>query len=245
MAYLRVAFKSFLVLTLSILSGIACAADIGAESERSEADAARDVTSKPYEVLNFFGVQPGWRVLDVLAGAGYYSEVLSQVVGSEGRVYLHNNGAYIRFSQGLDARVADGRLPNVEAIVEEVDAMSIAAGSLDMALLVMTYHDTYYTSQGWTLTADPLFATLRRVLKPGGVLAIVDHHGQPGTGIAQVQQLHRIDAVFAKGDIAERGFKFVGESDFLENPDDDLTKGVFDPAIRRKTSRFVYKFVRE
>jgi predicted methyltransferase len=164
---------------------------------------------------------------------------MSQVVGSEGKVYLHNNGAYIRFAQGLDVRIADDRLPNVEAIVEEVDAMSIAAGSLDMAILVMTYHDAYFTSTGWTLTPDPLFATLRRVLKPGGVLAIVDHHGQPGTGIAQVQQLHRIDAEFAKADIAGRGFRFVGGSDILENLDDDLTKGVFDPA-----SRFVYKFVR-
>ncbi|MGK0259870.1 MAG: putative methyltransferase [Candidatus Azotimanducaceae bacterium] len=245
MANLKVASKPILVLMLSILASIVSAADIRAESERSEADAARDVTSKPYEVLKFFGVQPGWKVLDVLAGTGYYSEVMSQVVGSEGKVYLHNNGAYIRFAQGLDARVADDRLPNVEAIVEEVDAMSIAAGSLDMAILVMTYHDAYFTSTGWTLTPDPLFATLRRVLKPGGVLAIVDHHGQPGTGIAQVQQLHRIDAAFAKADIAGRGFTFVGGSDILENLDDDLTKGVFDPAIRRKTSRFVYKFVRE
>ena len=213
-------------------------------AERSEADLQRDATSKPFEVLEFFGVEPGMTVLDFLAGGGYYSEVLSQLVGEEGKVYLHNNAAYMGFVQGLDERVADGRLANVELYQKEVEEVDIEPNSVDLALAVMTYHDVYFVSDGWTVTADPTFEMLRRVIKPGGVLAIIDHHAEPGSGNSRAGDIHRIDAEFAKADIESRGFKLVAESDLLENPDDDLTKSVFDPAVRRKTSRFIYKFER-
>lgn len=236
-----VAARRGMVCIVLLLSTMATHAD---ELVRSEADAKRDATSKPFAVLEFIGVQPGWTVLDMLAGGGYYSEVLSNAVGEQGKVYLHNNAAYIGFVEGLDERVADNRLPNVQTIVAEVEDVPIPDASVDMALLVLTYHDVYFTSENWTVTADPLFNTLKRVLKPGGVLAIIDHHGTPGSGKAQVQDLHRIDAEFAKQDIASHGFKFVAASDLLENADDDFSKSVFDPSVRRKTSRFVYKFIK-
>ncbi|MCB1049701.1 MAG: hypothetical protein KDC71_03810, partial [Acidobacteria bacterium] len=48
---------------------------------RSEADLTRDETSKPAEVMAFAKVQPGMKVLDILGGGGYYSELLAAVVG--------------------------------------------------------------------------------------------------------------------------------------------------------------------
>ena len=56
-----------------------------ASAERSDADRERDRTSKPVAVLGFFGVQAGVRVLDLLSGGGYYSEILSLAVGPEGK----------------------------------------------------------------------------------------------------------------------------------------------------------------
>ena len=215
-----------------------------ATPERSEADAVRDETSKPFEVLAFMGVQPGWQVIDMFAGNGYYSEVLSHAVGTTGKVYLHNNQAYMGFANKLSERVADNRLANVEVYVREVEDINLPSASLDMAILVMTYHDVYFTQQGWTVTADPLFRTIKRILKPGGVLAIIDHHAAPGTGNTSAQNLHRIDAEFARTDIARHGFELVAESDLLNNPDDKLDVSVFDPEVRGKTSRFVYKFVK-
>jgi len=219
----------------------ACAAEV---PTRSEADANRDTTSKPFAVLDFMGVQPGWHVIDVFAGNGYYSEVLSHAVGATGKVYLHNNRAYMGFSDKLNDRIADDRLPNVELYVKEVEDIDLAPESLDMALLVMAYHDVYYKQEGWTVTAEPLFKAINTTLKPGGVLAVIDHHAAPGTGSAHAQELHRIDAEFAKRDIESHGFRFVAQTDLLVNPDDDLSLSVFDPAIRGHTSRFVYKFVK-
>ncbi len=210
--------------------------------QRSADDRVRDRTSRAADVLSFFGVQPGWHVLDLFAGNGYYSELLSHAVGPTGRVYLHNNAAYLQFTDKLDTRLADGRLANVVRYDREIGAFDLPAGSVDMVLLVMAYHDLYYVTDGWNVTAGPLFAMVRRVLKPGGVLAIVDHHAQPGTGSAEAQRLHRIDAAFAWRDIESHGFRFGARSDVLENPEDDLKTLVFDEAIRGRTSRFVFRF---
>jgi predicted methyltransferase len=54
--------------------------------------------------------------------------------------------------------------------------------------------------------------------------------------------LHRIDPAHVKAQLISSGFKFEGESTVLRNPNDDHTKGVFDPAIRGKTDQFIYKF---
>jgi len=82
-------------------------------------------------------------------------------------------------------------------------------------------------------------------VKPGGTLAIIDHSAIAGTASSAAQTLHRIDAAFARSDIESRGFKFTGSLDVLHNAKDDRTKTVFDPAVRGRTDRFVYRFVRE
>lgn len=234
-----------LCLALTVLGTLVLSGHLVAQTTRSEADLKRDETSKPFTVLDFMGVQSGWHVIDMFAGSGYYSEVLSGAVGDTGKVYLHNNQAYMAGVKNLRERLDNDRLPNVEVYVREVEDINLPSDSLDMAILVMAYHDVYFEQSGWTVTADPLFATIRRVLKPGGTLAIIDHHATAGTGKLHAQGLHRIDAEFARKDISSRGFNFVAATGILENPHDDLTASVFDPAIRGRSSRFVYKFTKQ
>ena len=78
----------------------------------------------------------------------------------------------------------------------------------------------------------------------GAADRIVDHSTRPGTGKEAAQNLHRIDPEFAKGDIQGAGFVFDGRSDVLRDPDDDRTLLVFDDRIRRRTDRFVYRFIK-
>ena len=109
----------------------------GASPERFPEDLLRDKLSKPDQVLDFFGVQPGWQVMDMFAGNGYYSEVLSGVVGPSGKVYLHNNQAYMQFATRLQSRVRNNRLPNVEVYIREIEDINLPSNSLDMVLLVI------------------------------------------------------------------------------------------------------------
>jgi predicted methyltransferase len=73
---------------------------------------------------------------------------------------------------------------------------------------------------------------------------LIDHAAAPGSPAETGGTLHRIDPEIVKRDFAAAGFVLEAESDVLRNPSDDLTKGVFDPAVRRKTDRFVLRFRR-
>jgi predicted methyltransferase len=215
-----------------------------AQPGRSAADVERDARDHPGDLLHFFGLAPGMTVLDLFAGGGYYSALLGNIVGEHGRVYMHNNAAYLGFAgKSLDERLAAGPLPNVVRLDAEIGALGIADASVDLVLMVMTYHDLYFTADDWSIDPAAFFAEVRAMLKPGGILAIVDHAAAPGSPVSTAQSLHRIDESFARADIVARGFTYTGSLDVLRNSADDHTLSVFDPAIRGKTDRFVLRFV--
>ena len=189
------------------------------------------------------------RVLDLLSGGGYYSEILAYAVGSEGRVVAHTNDIYEEYQgKEISERYRDNRLPNVERLISNTPELKLGSEAFDMILMVLVYHDIYYVSESNPkhpeIDRDRFFAQIHRALKPGGVLAIVDHSATPGTGKTAAQDLHRIDESFAKKDIESAGFVFDRESNALRNPEDDRTMLVFDDRIRRKTDRFVYRFLK-
>lgn len=217
-----------------------------AAADRSAEDRARDQTDRPAEVLAFFGVRPGMRVVDLMAAGGYYSELLARIVGPEGEVVTQNNRPYIAYA-GAEAerRFAGGRLPNVRRLDSELEQLGLEQNAYDMALLVMTYHDIYWVSDDWPpVERDRFFQQIYECLRPGGVVAVIDHAAQAGTGAAAVSELHRIDEEFARRDFESAGFVFDGASDLLRNPDDDRTRVVFDVAIRHWTDRFIFRFLK-
>ena len=217
-----------------------------ADPSRTADDRARDDRDHAVEVLSFFEIRPGMVVADIFAAGGYYSELIGRIVGPTGKVYLYNNAGYAKYAaKPLAERINSGRLLNVDVIQKEVGDIGIRAGSVDVVLMSMSYHDLYFKDEGWSVDPAELFAEVHSMLRKGGELAIIDHAANPGTGSAPAQQLHRIDEAFARKDIESRGFRYVDSLDVLRNPADDHTKVVFDPAIRGRTDRFIDKFVRE
>jgi predicted methyltransferase len=217
-----------------------------ANPARPQADLERDTRSKPGEVLRFFGLAPGMSVADVFAGGGYYSEIIAQAVGPSGKVILYNNAAYEGFaSQQLQQRFAAERYPNIQRLTAEIGEIGIADASVDMVIMIMAYHDVYWSTDNWSIDPVSFFGEIRAMLKPGGVLGIVDHAAVGASGSSAAQTLHRIDEQFARSDIESRGFEFTGSLNVLRSPTDDHTKSVFDEEIRGKTDRFVYRFVKK
>ena len=217
-----------------------------ASPARSADDRARDLRDHPDAVLGLAGFRRGNTVADVFGGGGYYSELLSDVVGPGGTVLLVNNPPYAAFAkEGLATRFADDRLPNVHRSVVPNEALGLGRNALDGALIVMSYHDLYYVdpAQGWpAVDAGAFIDQIVAALKPGGRLLIVDHAAREGSGSADAQTLHRIDEAFAVRDFKAHGLDFVGSIAVLRNPEDDSTKNVFDPAIRGRTDRFVHLY---
>jgi predicted methyltransferase len=217
-----------------------------ASPARPSTDRDRDAGRKPDQVLAFLGIAPGMTVLDMFSGGGYYSEIIANVVGPDGRVVAHSNRAYLKFvGDEFAARYADNRLPNVTVLMAENNELALDANQFDAIVMILSFHDTYWVSpeNNWPEIDRPaLNAELFAALKPGGILGVVDHQAAPGSSGETGGTVHRIDRAIVVQDLEQAGFVLEADNDLLRNPDDDHSLGVFDPAIRGKTDRFVLKF---
>jgi len=214
---------------------------------RSDEDFKRDALDHPAEVLRLSGIKPGMRVLDFMAGDGYYSELVSYVVGSKGHVMLVNNPSFDHWANNAwETRLAHNRLPNVEHRTIDLNHLDLADGSLDAILLIKVYHDMYWVDdnkKNWPdVNATALFNKLVKALRPGGTLLLVDHSSKPGAGTSVASSLHRIDEAYAVHDFESRGLKLVGKSDALRRADDPRTQVSYKAPILGRTDRFVLVF---
>jgi len=221
-----------------------------ASPERIEQDRQNDPLRRPDLVLAFFEIKPGMTVLDLFSGGGYYTEIVSRVVGENGKVLAHNNDAYLDFAEeNIKGRYDGIRLQNVERVTAEADQLELTANTFDAALAMLTWHDVYYLDEenGWpAIDKAVLTQNLCSALKPGAVLGITDHVAVSGSDPAETSQaLHRIDPARIKADLEGTCFEFEGEISVLRNPEDDLSQPMFAQGIRARTDRVVYKFRRK
>ena len=217
--------------------------------QRPAADVASDAGRKPAQVLSFFDIRPGMTVLDLFSGGGYYTEMLNTIVGEDGHVIAHTNEAYIPFSGEIyKTRYLDGRLASTETVVAEADDLALADSSLDAVIMVLTWHDFMFADpeNGWhAIDEGLLLDKLCRAMKPGAVLGLIDHAANSGGDTEAVAKtLHRIDPQAVRDSFANTCFRLDAEAQFLRNDQDDHTLAVFDPSVRGKTDRFVFRFVR-
>jgi predicted methyltransferase len=241
----------FAVAGLVVLaSGAAAAATIPsniaaavANPGRPQDDRDRDVNRKPDQDLAFAGVKAGWRVADFIPGGGYFSRIFSVAVGPNGHVYAFIPSEVANFRK--ITLPPNGAAPypgfsNVTALVSPVNAFA-PPEPLDLVWISDNYHDLH----------DPFFApadlaTINRqvfkALKPGGYYVVLDYVAPAGAGLSDTNTLHRIDPQSVRAEVEAAGFRFVGESDVLHNPDDPHTAPIFAQPLRGKVDQFIFKF---
>ena len=209
-----------------------------ASPDRPAEDKARDAARKPVEVVEFLGIDSGMTVIDVLAGGGWFTEVLSGAVGSTGRVISQVGPRMLQMQGGAAAEAAKKRaerLGNVEVSFENIDALGLNA-TADAAVTAMNLHDVY--NFGGEEAALNFVKGVFAALKPGGIFGVIDHTGIAGQNN---NELHRIEPAIAKRLLEAAGFVIEGESDLLANPADNHTLGIRDASLERRTDQFLFR----
>jgi predicted methyltransferase len=198
---------------------------------RPENERALDAVRKPHEVMAFYGVKKGDKVADIYAARGYYTTILSQLVGPQGLVYSANPAA----RPELHERVKQPAMANVRVLDGPLDQLALPQdSSLDFVFIHLDYHE---------LPAATRIAMNKRIfgaLKPGGAYGVIDHSAREGRGDQDAKTFHRIEKALVIKDATSVGFKLDREGQMLSRPDD--TRDFSVTKLRDRSDRFVLRF---
>jgi predicted methyltransferase len=221
-----------LILAAMLATGLASAGTAMADDalkaaiageHRSAANKARDAARHPYETLTFFGIKPNMTVVELAPGGGWYTEILGPYLSKNGKLIAAGQ-AFVEGKRGgmalkakFDANPAVfGKV--VPAVFEPPATFQIAApNSVDMVLTFRNLHN-------WVGHGDAALKTtlqeIHKVLKPGGVLGVVDHRLPASmTQDAKASSGYVHEAWVIKT-IEGAGFKLAAKSEVNANPKD-------------------------
>jgi predicted methyltransferase len=201
-----------------------------------------DPLRKPAETLAFSGVKPGMTVGEFYPAGGYFTRMLSDVVGPGGHVYAIENAGWNDSVKDDRAMLAEGKWKNVSLDVKPFGSVAFPT-PLDLAWLTQNYHDLKIAKYG-NVDTVAFDRAVFKALKPGGIFFILDHQGPPGLTPEQIAKLHRINRDLVVKEVTSAGFQLAGEGKFLNRSADDHTKPIFDPSIRGHTDQYALKFVK-
>jgi predicted methyltransferase len=206
-----------------------------ASVDRPETDKTRDADRKPAEMLAFAGVRPGWKVIELQPGGGYFTRLLSLAVGERGYVYANSSRPAPAVLAWAQAR------PNVSLQMVPT-GQAAAPEPVDLVWTTQNYHDYKNSKVGDGDAATAVNAAAFAALKPGGVYLVGDHQAAAGAGATQTSTLHRIEDAAVIREVEAAGFKLEARGAMLRHAADDHTQKVFETGVRGKTDQFVLRF---
>jgi predicted methyltransferase len=195
---------------------------------------ARDPYRHPKQTLEFFGIRQDMTVVEVWPGAGWYTEILAPLLRDRGKLYAASldpaSGEYAKstvdsYRQKLDMRPDLYGKVTVTTLAAPPAKNEIAPpGSADLVLSFRNLHG--WMMFGWEKEA---IAAMHTALKPGGVLGVVGHRGNPNTPQDPKAASGYVNEDHAIRMIEAAGFKLVARSEINANPKDtrDYEKGVW------------------
>lgn len=235
-----------------------------AGDQRSAEHRARDVYRHPKETLLFFGIRPGMRIVEVWPDAGWYTEIIAPLVQAHGKYFAALEPAdpqssfIMRSEQAFRDKLASrpdlyggAELTTLGPATRDI----VPAATVDMVLTFRNLHD--WMSGGW---APQAFAAIYHALKPGGILGVTDHRGNPALPQDPRARSGYVTEDYAIRLIESAGFRLVAKSEINANPKDtkDYPQGVWTlpPTYRLgatdrdkyaaigESDRFTLKFVK-
>jgi predicted methyltransferase len=201
---------------------------------RTSGSKARNEFRHPLETLAWFGIAPEMTVIEISpGGGGWYTEILAPFLRDHGKLYAasYNANSQQQYYKNnakkfLDKLAADPSIyDQVTVTVMSKERMEIGPdGAADMVLTFRNVHNWINGDY-----ADAVFSAMYKALKPGGVLGLTEHRGDPSASHG-----HRAASGYVTEDavigLARRaGFRLLEKSEINANPKDtkDHPKGVW------------------
>lgn len=240
--------------------------DVIAGPHRSAANRARDRWRNPLQTLRFLGIEPSHTVIEVAPGAGWYTEILAPFLRDSGRLVaahysLTDPSEYRRRSRA----VFDAFLAARPDLYDRVTTVTLPTGPRFTEPTMPRAVDavlTFRNAHNW-LTDGHLDETLRAfasVLKPGGVLGVVDHRAPPGASLDWMARSGYVSEELMEERARAAGFRLDSRSEVNANPNDTRyhVNGVWSlpPSLRGgavdrdrfvaigESDRFTHRYVR-
>jgi predicted methyltransferase len=204
-----------------------------AAPHRSESNRARDKYRHPVETLGFFGIKPTDTVVEIWPGGGWYTEILAPYLADRGKLIVASVAG--RGSEGTAKRLDAN--PTLFGKVERANFPTVLGGTgvaPDSADAVLTFRNVHNWGGGYMHPekkpySDEAFRELFAMLKPGGVLGIVDHRLPEGASADREKTSGYIKVSTVRALAEKAGFQYVGASEVNANPKDtaDWPDGVW------------------
>ena len=216
--------------------------DAALDAQSDEAKARFD-SRNPKQTLEFFGIEPGMTVVDVLPGGGWYTKILLPYLGDEGTVIGADYpvALYENFGFMTPERLEEKKTWVSDWVGDATEwktdnSASLAAfqlgdmpesmnGTADAIIMVRALHHLNRFEEGNGFLTSALAESFA-VLKPGGTLGLVQHHAAEDRpdewadgSNGYLKKSLVMDAMTAAG------FEFVAESSVNSNPKDEAGEG--------------------
>jgi len=195
---------------------------------RSAAHKARDQYRHPIKTLEFFGLKPDMRVIELSPGGGWYTEILAPVLRDHGQLieaappltgdgtFMHNMA--MRFSAKLHSDPAVFGKVKTVPFAPPAEVNLGPDGSADMVLTFRNTHDWMNHSPE---TLAKVFQAAFKVLKHGGTFGVVEHRAKPfANAQTSSRALHRIPEDYMIELGLKTGFRLADVSEINANPKD-------------------------
>ena len=160
----------------------------------------RESEERSREALDEIGIAQGSTVADIGAGVGYYTELLSDRVGPEGKVYAED------IQPGM-LTLLHKRLPqkNIITVLGIDSDPRLPAAAMDLALLVDVYHEFS--------KPQLMLRKLHEALKPDGRLALLEYRAEDPN--VPIRKEHKMTVEQVRTEIEPEGFRLIKRSEKL------------------------------